>query len=147
MTVRERAAAHPCLERLLVAPTGDHEPLIAVVGRLQQLETLEALLAVDRAGTRREPTGELVAAVLWHGDGVDLDDGHRRQTGSAMSVAAFTNAVGRPVSARPPFAISATAGTGFGSLNRSGSSYCASRPVGSVAHQDASSEIPLLSLK
>ena len=38
----------------LVAPAGDDEPRRAIVGRLQQLEALEAFLVVDGAGARGE---------------------------------------------------------------------------------------------
>ena len=71
-----RRGAHPGLERLLVAPAGDDEPLLAVVGRLEQLEALESVGVVDRAGPRGEPVGQLVTGVGGHGDGVDLDRGH-----------------------------------------------------------------------
>jgi hypothetical protein len=41
---------------------------------LQQLEALEAVLAVHRAGPGGEPAGQFVTAVGRHGDRVDLDD-------------------------------------------------------------------------
>ena len=74
--MREGRRAHPRLERRLVAPPGDDEPGRPVVGGLEQLEALEAVLVVDGAGPGGEPVGELVAARGVDGDGVDLDDAH-----------------------------------------------------------------------
>src|SRR5262245_27987775 len=74
MAVTERRAVHPRLEGGLVAPAGDDEPRGPVVGGLEQLEALEAVLVVDRPGSRCEALGQLVAAPLGNGDGVDLDD-------------------------------------------------------------------------
>jgi len=76
VTLRERGRRDPCLERFLVPPAGHHEPRRPIVGRLQQLETLEALSIVDRSRTGGEPLGEFVAAVSGHGDRVDLHDCH-----------------------------------------------------------------------
>jgi putative hydrolase of the HAD superfamily len=76
MSVREGRGVHPGVERLLVAPTGHHQPGGAVVDGLEQLEALESVLVVDRSGTGGESLGQLVTAVGRHGDGVDLDDGH-----------------------------------------------------------------------
>ena len=59
--VGERGGVEPGLEGPLVPPAGDHQPHAPVVVRLQQLESLEAVLPVDRAGPRRETTGKLVA--------------------------------------------------------------------------------------
>src|SRR4029450_6920171 len=74
--VAERGALDPRLERLLVPPTGDHQPGRALVGRAEQLEALEAVLVVHGAGPCGEAPAQLVAGALGHGDGVDLDDGH-----------------------------------------------------------------------
>ncbi len=103
MAVAERGAADPRLERLLVTPARHDEPDVAIVGRLQQLESFEAVLVVDRTRTCREPFRQLVATVGRDGDRVDLDDlSHlRRQAGSGMSVGSCTSAVGCPVDTRP----------------------------------------------
>ena len=50
----ERRRVQPGLEGLLVPPPGHHQPGIAPVGRLEQLEALEAVLAVHRTGPGRE---------------------------------------------------------------------------------------------
>src|ERR1700750_1173980 len=63
VAVPERRRVHPGLERLLVAPAGDDQPGRALVGRLEQLEALEAVLVVDGAGPGGEAAGELVPAV------------------------------------------------------------------------------------
>jgi hypothetical protein len=76
MAVGERLRAEPGLERLLVAPAGDHQPLLPVVGGLQQLEPLEAVGVVDGPGSGREPLSQLVAGLLRHRDRIDLNDGH-----------------------------------------------------------------------
>ena len=76
MAVGERLRAEPGLERLLVAPAGDHQPLLPVVSGLEQLEPLEAVGVVDGPGARRKPMGQLVAGLSRHGDGIDLDDCH-----------------------------------------------------------------------
>src|SRR3954451_535559 len=76
MPVRERRRRNPGIERSFIAPARDDEPGGPVVGRLEELEPLEPVLVVHRAGPRPEATGQLVAAVLRDGDGVDLDDGH-----------------------------------------------------------------------
>ena len=76
VAVGEGGRAHPGLERLLVAPAGDDQPCRALVGRLQQLEALEAVLVVDCADAGGEATGQLLAGSGVDGDGVDLDDGH-----------------------------------------------------------------------
>jgi hypothetical protein len=71
MAVGERLRAEPGLERLLVAPAGDHQPLLPVVGGLQQLEPLEAVGVVDGPGSGREPLssspdscGTVIALIL-----------------------------------------------------------------------------------
>jgi hypothetical protein len=46
------------------------------VGWPQQLEAFEAILIVDGVGPVGEAPSELVAGVLLHGYGVDLDHGH-----------------------------------------------------------------------
>src|SRR4051812_1111831 len=75
MAVRERGRRDPALERLLVAPARDDQPLETTVGRPEELEALEAVLTVDRARACGEPLGQLVAGVLGNRDGIDLDDG------------------------------------------------------------------------
>jgi hypothetical protein len=54
----------------------DHQPLIPVVGRLQQLVTLESVRIVNGSGACGEPVGQLVTGLAGNSDGVDLDDGH-----------------------------------------------------------------------
>src|SRR6476469_6283338 len=85
MAPPERRAVHPRLEAGLVAPAGDHQPRRAAVGRLEELEALEAVLLVDGAGAAGEAPGQFVARVGGHGDGVDLHDGH---TGSSTTLPA-----------------------------------------------------------
>src|SRR6516225_10620118 len=72
----ERWGLHPRLERRLVPPPGHHQPGGPPVGRLEQLEALEAVLVVYRAGPRGEPAGEFVAAVGGYGNRVDPHDRH-----------------------------------------------------------------------
>src|SRR5262249_49878956 len=69
--VAERRGAHPRLEGVLVPPPGDDQPGGSFVGRLEQLEALEAVLVVDCAGPGGEPAGELVPAVGGYRDRVD----------------------------------------------------------------------------
>lgn len=76
MTVRERRRTDPSLERCLVAPAGDDEPGGPIVGRFEQFEPFETLLVVHSTGPGGETSGQLVAAVLGNGDGIDLDDSH-----------------------------------------------------------------------
>ena len=76
VTLGEPGRAHPRLERFLVTPAGDHQPLFTIVSRAQQLEPLEAVGAVHRASSRSKPMGELVAGPSGDGDGIDLDRGH-----------------------------------------------------------------------
>jgi predicted dinucleotide-binding enzyme len=76
MAVRERGGLHPRLERVIVSPAGDHQPGGPVVGRLEQLEPLEAVRAVHRAGPGAEPLGQLVPAVGGHRDRIDLHNRH-----------------------------------------------------------------------
>jgi hypothetical protein len=64
------------LEGLFVAPPGDHQPLIPVVGRLQQFVTLESVRIVNGSGACGESVGQLVTGPAGNSDGVDLDDGH-----------------------------------------------------------------------
>ena len=54
----------PRLEGRLVLPAGHHQPGGPPVGGAQQLEALEARLAVHRAGTGGEAAGQLVAGDL-----------------------------------------------------------------------------------
>jgi hypothetical protein len=72
----EGGRADPTLERCVITPTGDYQPLTPLVGGPEELEALEPLLIVDRPGTGGEPLGQLVSGTLGHCDGVDLDDGH-----------------------------------------------------------------------
>ncbi len=60
----------------VVGPVGDHEVAVVAGDRSQQLEAEEARSAVDGAGARGEPSLQLRAGLGWHGDGVDLHDGH-----------------------------------------------------------------------
>src|ERR1700691_2957699 len=53
--VPERGGLHPRLEGVLVPPPGHDQPGGPSVGGLEQLEALEAVLAVHRARPRREP--------------------------------------------------------------------------------------------
>src|SRR5699024_5728675 len=76
VAVAERRGTHPGCERIFVAPPGDDQPGGPAVGWLEQLETLEAVLVVHRAGPGGEPVGELVPAVGVNGDRVDLDHAH-----------------------------------------------------------------------
>jgi hypothetical protein len=65
MAAGERLRAEPGLERLLVAPAGDHQPPLPVVGVLEQLEPLEAVGVVDGPGSGREPLmGSLLRIVV-----------------------------------------------------------------------------------
>jgi len=54
---------HPGLERLVIGPTGHHQPGGALVGGLEQLEALETCLVVDRTGACGEPASQFVTAV------------------------------------------------------------------------------------
>src|SRR4029077_16874472 len=76
VTVPERRRVQPRLEAGVVPPPGHHQPGGAPVGRLEELEALEAVLVVDRACPGGEPAGQLVPALGRHGDGIDLHDGH-----------------------------------------------------------------------
>jgi predicted dinucleotide-binding enzyme len=76
VTVRERGGVHPRLERVIVPPAGDYQPGGPVVGRLEQLEPLEAVRAVHRAGPGAEPLGQLVPAAGGHRDRIDLYNRH-----------------------------------------------------------------------
>ena len=61
VAVGEAGRADPRVERLLVAPPREDQPLVAVVGRLEELEPLEAIRAVDGPGPRGEAVGEQLA--------------------------------------------------------------------------------------
>jgi len=74
--VPERGGVHPRLEGLVIPPPGYHEPGRALVGRLEQLEALETVLVIHRAGPGGEPAGKLVAAVGGHRNRVDPHDCH-----------------------------------------------------------------------
>jgi hypothetical membrane protein len=82
VAVPERGRRPPGLEGLLIPPAGNDEPRGAAVGRLQQLEPLEAVLVVHRPGPRGEPAGQLVPAVGRHRNCVDLHDGHAQNDAS-----------------------------------------------------------------
>ena len=77
VAVLEGPGLDPGVEAGDIGPTGDDEPLGAVVGGFEQLEALEPGLVVDGSGASGEAAGEFVAGVGRHGDGVDADDGHR----------------------------------------------------------------------
>ena len=96
MAVRERRRVHPGQKGGLVSPPSDDEPLPAVVGRSQKLETLEALLVVYRTCSRSESSRELVSGVVGDRDRVDLDERH----GSYMSRRSRTDVVARSIPAR-----------------------------------------------
>src|SRR5260370_24828796 len=99
----ERGGVHPRLERLFVPPPRHHQPGGTPVGRLQQLEALETVLVVHRAGPGREPAGQLVAAISRHGNRVDPHDRHaydhartadlRRPDGTARAASTQTGIV------------------------------------------------------
>ena len=61
MTLRERGRRPPRFERLGVAPAGDHQPGRALVGGTEQLETLEAVVAVDGSCPRSKSLGDFFA--------------------------------------------------------------------------------------
>lgn len=60
VTLGERLRSQPGLEGLFVAPPGDHQPLIPVVGRLQQFVTLESVRIVNGSGACGESVGQFV---------------------------------------------------------------------------------------
>ena len=72
------AGTRPTRRRRLIAPAGDHEPRVRSSVGLSSSKPSKPRLAVDGAGPGSEPLGELVAGLGGHGDGVDLDDAHRR---------------------------------------------------------------------
>src|SRR5699024_6949566 len=72
-------AIAPGHEGLLVGPVGDHEVAVIAGGGAQQLETLEAGLAVDGTGAGGETALQLLAGALGDGNGVDLHDAHARE--------------------------------------------------------------------
>jgi len=76
VTVSESRRTDPCLEGLLVLPSGHDQPLVASVGGAKKLETLETWLAVHRPGASSEPAGQFVSGVLRDGYSVDLDYSH-----------------------------------------------------------------------
>jgi len=55
------------LERLLVMPPGDDQPLVAPVGGSEQLESLEPLLVVNCAGAGGKALRQLVSGTVRHG--------------------------------------------------------------------------------
>src|SRR5258708_10259230 len=62
--VPERGRVQPGVKGGLVPPPGHHQPGGALVGRLEELEALEAFLVVDCARAGGEPAGKLVPP-LW----------------------------------------------------------------------------------
>jgi hypothetical protein len=104
VTLGERLRSQPGLEGFFVAPPGDHQPLIPVVGRLQQFVTLESVRIVNGSGACGESVGQLVTGLAGNSDGVDLDDGHppivpddsRQHHGAA----GHDHSIGHPSSAR-----------------------------------------------
>ena len=76
MTIGEGRRGHPRVERILITPAGDDQPLITTISGLEQLEPLEAVLTVDGASTGSKPVGEFVTGLGRHSDGVDADDRH-----------------------------------------------------------------------
>src|SRR5258708_21563969 len=65
MAVPECGRAQPGVKGCLVPPPRYHEPGGALVGHLEELEALEALLVVDRARPGGEPAGKFVPAIGW----------------------------------------------------------------------------------
>src|SRR5512133_3967930 len=105
VTLGERLRSQPGLEGLFVAPPGNHQPLIPVVGRLQQFVTLESVRIVNGSGACGESVGQLVTGLAGNSDGVDLDDGHppivpddSRQHHAA---AGHDHSIGHPASLEP----------------------------------------------
>ena len=76
VAVGEGVRVQPGLERLLIAPAGENQPLFPPIGGLEQLETLESIGVVDSPGPRSEAMCQLVPRIGWDSYGVDLDDGH-----------------------------------------------------------------------
>jgi len=76
VAVGKGGRAHQSLECLVIPPPSDDQPLLAAIGRSEQLEPLKALLSINRTCTRSKTPGQIVSGILWHRDGIDLDDGH-----------------------------------------------------------------------
>src|SRR5258708_25164306 len=76
MPMSERRRVQPRFEGSIIPPPCQHQPGGPLVRRLEKLETFEAILVVDGARPRGEPAGQLVPALSWHGDRVDLYHGH-----------------------------------------------------------------------
>src|SRR5258708_38149690 len=76
MAVPECGRAQPGVKGCLVPPPRYHEPGGALVGRLEELEALEALLVVDRARPGGEPAGKFVPPIGWHCNPLDLHNSH-----------------------------------------------------------------------
>jgi hypothetical protein len=76
VAVGERVRVQPGLERLLIAPAGEDQPLLPPISGLEQLETFKSIGIVDGPCSRREAVCQLVPGLGRHGNGVDLDDGH-----------------------------------------------------------------------
>lgn len=73
MSVAELGRLRPRRERRVVTPARHHEPSLAIVGRAEKLEALEAVHTIDGARPRGETASNLVAEIPRDGDGVDLD--------------------------------------------------------------------------
>lgn len=85
MAVGECRRGDPRVESIFVTPAGDDEPLGALVGGLQEFETLEAILTIDRARSSSETMGEFVAGVSRDSDGVDANDRHGYESLPALA--------------------------------------------------------------
>jgi predicted dinucleotide-binding enzyme len=76
VSVREGGGLHPGIEGVVVPPAGDHQPGRPVVGGLEQLKALEAVLVVHGPGPGGETARQFVTGVGWYGDRVDLHHSH-----------------------------------------------------------------------
>ena len=85
MTVGEGRRGDPRVEGVFVAPAGDDEPLGAFVGGLEEFETLEAVLPIDRTRPSGETMGEFVTGVSRDSDGVDTNDRHGYESLPALA--------------------------------------------------------------
>src|SRR5258708_31174836 len=113
--------AVPGVKGCHVPPPRFHEPGGALVGRLEELEALEALLVVDRARPGGEPAGKFVPAIGWHCNRIDLHNSH------VLDDARLCRGTGLPVRAGSKLARTRPrASTPRPGLSRSGA--CASVP-------------------
>jgi hypothetical protein len=87
VAMREGLRIHPRLEGRLILPPSQHEPLIAVVSRFQQLEALETFCVVDCTSAGRKAVRQLVAGLSRDGDDIDLDDSHTPDSALSWSEA------------------------------------------------------------